>query len=38
MSKINKFEDLEVWQVSRKMPGIVYKLTSNHSFNRDRGL
>ncbi len=36
--KIARFEDIEVWQVSREMAGSVYRLTLLHHFDHDWGL
>jgi four helix bundle protein len=36
--KINKFEDLEIWQLSTKIALDVYNLTSNDRFSKDFGL
>ena len=36
--KIERFEDLEVWQLSRELVKSVYKLTSGTKFSKDFGL
>jgi four helix bundle protein len=36
--KITRFEDIEVWQVSREMAGSIYRLTLLDNFERDWGL
>lgn len=33
--KIERFEDMEVWQLSRKLVTDLYKLTDNEKFSRD---
>ena len=38
MSKIDKFEDLEVWQTARALAMRVYRLTHGERFSRDFGL
>ncbi|HHT9118412.1 MAG TPA: four helix bundle protein [Candidatus Hypogeohydataceae bacterium YC38] len=35
---IERFEDLEVWQISRELVREVYKLTENPEFSKDFGL
>jgi four helix bundle protein len=35
MAKIEKFEDLEVWQVARELCKIVYSLTNKNPFCKD---
>ena len=35
--KVERFEDLAVWQEARKMTQIVYCLTSSGAFSRDWG-
>ncbi len=35
---MNKFEDLDVWQLARQLTGIIYQLTRNRNFVRDHGL
>jgi|SRR6056297_1240206 len=35
MAKIEKFEDLEVWQVARELCKIVYSLTKKDPFCKD---
>ncbi len=36
--KIERFEDLKVWQHSRTLVSSIYGLTSNNSFSKDYGL
>ncbi len=36
--KINRFEDLEIWQISIEVITLVYKLTNGVKFSRDFGL
>ena len=36
--KIQKFEDMKVWQDSRMFVNQIYKCTSNEKFNTDFGL
>ncbi len=36
--KIERFEDLEVWQLSRELVKSIYKLTSGAKFSKDFGL
>ena len=36
--KIERFEDIEAWQLARKLTGKVYALTKKPKFNRDFGL
>lgn len=36
--KIERFEDIEAWQLARKLTGKVYALTKKPEFNRDFGL
>jgi four helix bundle protein len=36
--KIEKFEDLDIWNESRKFAADIYKLTLGESFKRDYGL
>jgi four helix bundle protein len=36
--KINKFEDLEIWQLSTKVALDVYNFTSKDKFSKDFGL
>ena len=38
MPTIKRFEDMEVWQTSRELTRLVYKLTRNEMFSRDFGL
>jgi four helix bundle protein len=35
---IKKFEDLEIWQLSRQLTGQVYNVTKDSSFSKDIGL
>jgi four helix bundle protein len=36
--KINRFEDLEVWQLSRKLVKLIYEMTNNTKLAKDFGL
>ena len=36
--KVEKFEDLEVWQFSRELVVEIYKITTTENFKRDFGL
>lgn len=36
--KITKFEDIESWQLARKLTETIYKMTGNKAFSRDFGL
>ena len=36
--KIERFEDIEAWQLSRELTVKVYRLTSNPAFAKDFGL
>jgi four helix bundle protein len=36
--KIERFEDLEVWNLSRRLVNCIYKMTNNENFSRDFGL
>ncbi len=38
MSKIEKFEDLRVWQKAREVNLQIYKLSNNRTFSKDFGL
>jgi four helix bundle protein len=38
MPTIARFEDMEVWQVSRELTHRVYNLTNNEMFSKDYGL
>lgn len=38
MASVKKFEDLEVWQLSRQVCSEVYSLTSRGDFSRDYSL
>jgi len=38
MASIEKFEDLEIWQLSRELVREVYKLTRKKEFSKDYGL
>jgi four helix bundle protein len=38
MSKIHRFEDIEGWQMARKLTVDVYQLTLKDAFNRDYGM
>lgn len=35
MAKIERFEDLEVWKLSRELAKDIYKLTNNGEFSKD---
>jgi four helix bundle protein len=35
---IERFEDLKTWQEARKLVRLVYQLTKNQAFSRDKGL
>ena len=37
MSRIRRFEQLEVWQTARKLSGLVFELTREGPFSRDYG-
>ncbi len=36
--KIERFEDIEAWQLARELAKIIYSLTSKQEFSRDFGL
>ncbi len=36
--KVERFEDLHVWQLSRKLVVEIYEVTSNDNFKKDYGL
>ena len=38
MSKINSFEDLEVWQLARELAREIYRLTQKEHFSKDYSL
>ena len=38
MSKVERFEDLKVWQAARDAVTVVYQLSSTGSFSRDYAL
>ncbi len=38
MASVKRFEDLEVWQLSRQVCSEVYSLTSRGDFSRDYSL
>ena len=38
MATITKFEDLEIWQLSRTICGKIYRLTQKDGFRRDFAL
>ena len=38
MGTINKFEDLEIWQLSRKLASIIFEYISKETFSKDFGL
>ena len=38
MSKIQRFEDLEAWKISREITKEIYRICKNDPFKRDFGL
>ncbi len=38
MSKIQRFEDLEVWKISRGLTKEIYRISTSEKFARDYGL
>jgi len=38
MASIERFEDLEIWQLARELVKDVYKITRNNEFSKDYGL
>lgn len=38
MPKVNRFEELDVWQNAKKLAVLVYRLTQNERFSKDFGL
>jgi four helix bundle protein len=38
MSKVDRFEDLDVWKNARKLSNLIYRITQNEKFSRDYGL
>jgi hypothetical protein len=36
--KINRFEDIEAWQLARELTRMVYRLTKKQAFGKDYGL
>jgi four helix bundle protein len=38
MTKIERFEEIEAWQVARKLTNVIYVASSNGKFARDFGL
>lgn len=38
MSKVQRFEDLHIWQMAHDLSISIYKLTKNVEFSRDWGL
>jgi len=38
MTKIEKFEDLDVWQKTRQLSRLIYQVTSKDNFSRDFAL
>lgn len=38
MSKVERFEDLQVWQMAHELSVSIYKLTKDGEFSRDWGL
>ena len=38
MSAITRFEDLQVWKISRELTRKIYQLTGRGNFSKDYGL
>lgn len=38
MSKVERFEDLQVWQMAHDLSVVIYKMTMDGEFSRDWGL
>ncbi|MDZ7692659.1 MAG: four helix bundle protein [Balneolaceae bacterium] len=38
MGKVERFEDLEVWKLARKLVNKIYRLTGKGEFDKDFGL
>ncbi len=38
MAKIQRFEDLEAWKISRDLTKEIYRITTGEKFARDFGL
>lgn len=38
MTKIQNFQDLDIWQDGKELSVLIYKLTQREKFNRDFGL
>src|SRR5690606_30296927 len=38
MGRFQRFEDIEAWQLARKLTRDVYRMTNNGTFQRDFGL
>ena len=38
MAVLNRFEDLPVWKLARKLTNLVYQISSYSEFNKDFGL
>jgi four helix bundle protein len=38
MSKVERFEDLKVWQAARESVAAIYEISANGSFSRDYAL
>jgi len=38
MSKVERFEDLKVWQAARESVAAIYEISANSSFSRDYAL
>lgn len=36
--KVERFEDLDVWKIARRLANTIYSLTQAKTFARDRGL
>ena len=38
MTKIDRFEDIEAWQMARKLTGMIYAASTDGKFSHDFGL
>jgi hypothetical protein len=38
MAKIEKFEDIQAWQLAREVTNLVYAASASGNFSRDFGL
>lgn len=38
MATVERFEDLEIWQLARELVNLVYELTRKDEFSKDYGL